>query len=83
VIGDVPTWQDLDQMISRNGLSEEGVATVRWALDRLRTLLGDSWLARQYRKQGRLPGEILLAGVHQSAPGLRQGSHMPVSGYSE
>jgi hypothetical protein len=54
-------------MISRNGLSEQGVATAHWALDRLQSILGDSWLARQYRKQGRLPGEILLAGVHRSA----------------
>ncbi|MEU5565487.1 hypothetical protein [Micromonospora musae] len=65
--GDVPTWQDLDLMISRNGLSEQGIATAQWALGRLRTMLGGSWLARQYRKQGRLPSELLMAGVHRAA----------------
>lgn len=67
VIGSEPTWQDLDDLISRNGLTDQGVATMRWALKRLRTLLGDSWLVRQYRKQGRLPGELLLAGTHRYA----------------
>jgi hypothetical protein len=67
VIGSEPTWQDLDDLISRNGLTERGVATMRWALTRLRTLLGDSWLLRQYRKQGRLPGELLFAGTHRYA----------------
>jgi hypothetical protein len=67
VIGTEPTWQDLDDLISRNGLTDQGVATMRWALARLRTQLGDSWLARQYRKQGRLPGELLFAGTHSYA----------------
>jgi len=67
VIGTGPTWQDLDDLISRAGLSDQGVATLRWALTRLRTLLGDSWLARQYRKQGRLPGELIFAGSHRYA----------------
>ncbi|OLB78231.1 MAG: hypothetical protein AUI14_13900 [Actinobacteria bacterium 13_2_20CM_2_71_6] len=67
VIKTEPTWQDLDDLISRNGLTDQGVATMRWALTRLRTLLGDSWLVRQYRKQGRLPGELLLAGTHRYA----------------
>jgi hypothetical protein len=38
---------------------------MRWALARLRTLLGDSWLVRQYRKSGPLPGELLFAGTHR------------------
>ncbi|WP_444950980.1 hypothetical protein [Micromonospora ureilytica] len=57
----------MELMISRNGLSEQGIATALWALGRLRTMLGESWLARQYRKQGRLPSELLLAGVHRAA----------------
>jgi hypothetical protein len=67
VIRSEPTWEDLDNLISRTGLTDRGVATMRWALGRLRTLLGDSWLVRQYRKQGRLPGELLLAGTHRYA----------------
>ncbi|MES9607084.1 hypothetical protein [Actinomadura sp. NPDC000929] len=58
------TWQDLDRLISSNGLTDQGVETTRWALMRLRMLLGDSWLARQYRKQGWIPGELLFAGTH-------------------
>jgi hypothetical protein len=65
MIGIEPTWQDLDDLLSRHGLTDRGVATMRWALARLRTLLGDSWLSRQYRKQGRLPGELLVAGTHR------------------
>lgn len=36
---------------------------MRWSLTRLQTLLGDSWLVRQYRKQGQIPGELLCAGT--------------------
>lgn len=67
MIGTEPTWQDLDDLISRGGLTDRGVTTMRWALTRLRTLLGNSWLDRQYRKQGRLPGELLFAGTHRCA----------------
>ena len=67
MVGEEPTWQDLDGLISRNGLSDRGVETMRWAFMRLRSMLGDSWLTRQYRKQGRLPGELLLAGTHHYA----------------
>jgi hypothetical protein len=65
VTGSEPTWQELDGLISHGGLTDQGVVTVRWAIARLRTLLGDSWLGRQYRKQGRLPAELLLAGSHR------------------
>ncbi|MFI5893762.1 hypothetical protein ACIA5D_27035 [Actinoplanes sp. NPDC051513] len=67
MLGSEPAWSDLDDLASSRRLTEEGVATLRWAYARLRSLLGDSWLTRQYRKQGRLPGELLFAGTHRYA----------------
>lgn len=62
-----PKWEELDALISRNGLSDDGTATMQWALAQLRTLVGESWLGRQYRKQRRLPAELLYAGTHRYA----------------
>ncbi|WP_406083609.1 hypothetical protein OHA01_02275 [Micromonospora zamorensis] len=62
-----PTWQLIDEMIVRNGLPDNGVAAARWAVGRLRMHLGESWLGRQYKKQGWVPRELLLVGTHRYA----------------
>ncbi|MFI7437802.1 hypothetical protein [Micromonospora haikouensis] len=62
-----PTWQLIDGMVVRNGLSDNGVAAARWAIGRLRRHLGESWLSRQYRKHGWVPHVLLLAGTHRYA----------------
>jgi len=60
-----PTWEMLLKMLDHGGLTGEGKAAARWSLEWLRDLLGPSWLPRQYRRMGRLPGELLMFATHQ------------------
>lgn len=64
---DGPTWRQIDEMIGRGGLSEGGAAAARWAVDRFRAHLGESWPGRQYDKRGWFPRELLLVGAYRYA----------------
>lgn len=64
---DGPTWQQIDEMIGRGGLSESGTAAARWALGRFRAHLGESWPGRQYDRRGWFPRELLVVGAYRYA----------------
>ncbi|KKK04506.1 hypothetical protein [Micromonospora sp. HK10] len=62
---DESTWQQIDRMIGRGGLSEAGAAAARWAVDQFRARLGESWPGRQYDRGG--PLQLLAVGAHRYA----------------
>jgi hypothetical protein len=64
---DGPTWQLVDEMIGRGGLSGDGVRAARWAVGRFRQHLGPSWPTRQYDGRGWFPRELLAVGAYRYA----------------
>jgi hypothetical protein len=48
-------------------VSRSGEIATTWAFDFLARRLGPSWPRRQFEKDGRIPGELLLFGTHRAA----------------
>lgn len=48
-------------------MSPSGEIAIAWAFDFLSRRLGPSWPRRQFEKDGRIPGELLLFGSHRAA----------------
>jgi len=65
-----PTWEEMRELMDRSARSDTWKKTGRWALDQLQTLLGDDWLGRSWRAEGRLPGELVQSSGNTFAYGF-------------